>query len=66
MVLPSVQELTLVLLFLIFIHLKLKLQIPASNDEKYVYLWKMVLQNVIICLTEYLSQTILWISVAFY
>ena len=27
-------------LFLFFIHLKLELLAPASNDEKYLYLWK--------------------------
>ena len=42
--------------------LELLTQFPASNDEKYVYLWNMF-ENVIIWLTDHLSQTILWILV---
>ena len=54
-------------LFVFFlIHLKLESQFPTSNDEKYVYLWKNVhLEFFIFWLTEYLSQTILWILVAY-
>ena len=44
-------------MFLFFIHLKLELltQFPASNDEKYVYLWKMAITE--IELFDYLAST---------
>ena len=60
----GMRVLTLVLLNcfkLFFIHLKLELltQFPASNDEKYFYLWNK-------SLAEHLPLNILSISVAFY
>ena len=37
-------------LSLFFIHLKLELltQIPASNDEKYAHLWKIVIYKILL------------------
>ena len=40
-VFSQIGDLYLLCLYLIELSLKLKLHIPASNDEKYLYLWKM-------------------------
>ena len=48
-------------LLLFSIHLKLELlpQFPASNDKKYfIFMKNSHIPNLIICLTEHISQTI--------